>query len=220
MSSTHKKGEKITLEATKRDVFGKKLASLRKEGKLPANIFGHKFTSTAITVDAVAFLNAFRHAGETQVIYVQLEKDVVPVLVADMHLDPRTEAIIHADLRRVNLREKTEAQVPVVLVGEPIAVAQKVGDLLTLLDEVTIEALPADMPSEIEVDVSGLAEVDDAIKIADLKLPAGCAIHEDPEELVAKIAEHKEEDLTPASSEEQPVSTDAPADVEPTEATE
>lgn len=212
MSSTHKKGDKIMLEATKREIFGKKLGPLRKEGKLPANIFGHNFTSTAITVDAVAFLNAFRHAGETQVIYVQLDKDTIPVLVADMHLDPRTDTIIHADLRRINLREKTEVQVPLVFTGEPIAVAQKLGDLLTLLDEVTIEALPADMPSEIEVDVTDLAEVDAEIRIADLKLPAGCAIHEDPEELVAKIAEHKEEDLTPATEEEQPAADTATTD--------
>lgn len=201
MTPTHKKGEKIMLSVTKREVFGKKLTSLRAEGNIPANIFGKDFASTAITIVASELMQAFRSAGETQVIYLVLGKDEIPALIADMQLDPRTDAVVHVDFRKVNLRQKTEAQVPIILVGEPIAVAQKLGDLLTLVDSVTIEALPADMPSEIEVDVSGLAEIDACIKIADLKLPAGCVVHEDAEEMIAKIAEHKEEDLTPAMPE-------------------
>jgi len=201
------------LNVTKRDVFGKKLKALRAEGLIPANIFGKEFTSTAISMLATDFLQAFRFAGETQVIYLALGKDEIPALVADLQLDPRTDAVVHVDFRKVNLRQKTEAQVPIVLVGEPIAVAQKLGDLLTLVDTVTIEALPADMPSEIEVDVSGLAEIDACIKVADLKLPAGCVVHEDAEEMIAKIAEHKEEDLTPAMPEGEVAepSSEAPA---------
>lgn len=200
MTPAHKKGDKISLQAEKREVFGKKLDSIRSSGKLPANVFGKDFPSTAITVDKKEALHTFHVAGETQVIYIRLDKDEIPVLIADYHTHPVTDEFLHVDFRKVNLKVKTEAEVPVVIIGEAAAVAHKKGDLMHVLDTLTVEALPADIPSEIEIDVTSLAEVDDAIRVSDIKLAGNVVIQDDPETVVVKIAEHKEEDLEPATA--------------------
>lgn len=209
MTAAHTKGEKISLDAVKREVFGKKLGALRKEEKIPANVFGKDFASVAISVDKKMFMHTFRLAGETQVVYLQLDKTEIPAVISDMHLDPVSDQIMHVDFKKVNLLIKTEAQVPVVLVGEADAVAHKKGDLITVMDELTVEALPADMPSEIEIDVTGLAEVDDAIHVSDIKLAGKVEIKHEADEIVVKIAEHKEEDLEPATAEETPAGGEA-----------
>jgi large subunit ribosomal protein L25 len=204
MTAAQKKGEKIILDAEKREVFGKKLHILRKAGKIPANIFGKGFTSTAITVDHKEFTKTFRSAGETQVVYLHLGKEEIPALVADLHIHPVTDDFLHIDFRKVDLKQKTEAEVPVVLVGEADAVVHKKGDLLHLMDTLTVEALPSDIPSEIEIDITGLSEIDDAIKVSDIKPSKDFVIQDDPETIIVKIAEHKEEDLEPATVEEAP----------------
>jgi large subunit ribosomal protein L25 len=217
MTAAHTKGEKISLDAVKREVFGKKLGALRKEEKIPANVFGKDFASVAISVDKKMFMNTFRLAGETQVVYLQVDKTEIPVVISDMHLDPVSDQIMHVDFKKVNLLIKTEAQVPVVLVGEADAVAHKKGDLITVMDELTVEALPADMPSEIEIDVTGLAEVDDAIHVSDIKLTGKVEIKHEADEIVVKIAEHKEEDLEPATAEETPAEGEAGGEAAPAE---
>lgn len=209
MAAAHIKGEKITLNALSRDVFGKKLGALRKEDKVPANIFGKEFPSTAVSVEKKDFIRVFHLAGETQVVYLQLDKTEIPVVISDMHLNPVSDDIMHVDFRKVNLLIKTEAEVPVILIGEAEAVAHKKGDLVTLMDTLTVEALPADMPSEIEIDVTSLAEVDDAIRVSDVKLAGNLEIKHDPEEVIAKISEHKEEDLEPATADETPAEGEA-----------
>lgn len=203
MTAAQKGNEKIVLDVEKRDVFGKKLKGLREEGKIPGNIFGKAFTSTAIFVDSKVFLKTYRQAGETQIIYLKLGKDELPVLVAGIQQDPITDNVVHIDFKKMDLTQKTEAQVPVVIVGESPAVAQKVGDLINPVDSLTVEALPDKIPSEIEVDVSGLTEIDDAVKVSDLKGTKDYTLQDDPETVIAKIAEHKEEEI------EVPVAEDA-----------
>lgn len=215
-----KTAEEIKLTVVKRDLTGKKVKQLRTEGKLPANIFGKDFTSTAITVDAKDFALTLRKAGETQVIHVSLDKKDLPVMIANVQMDPITGDPIHADFKKIDLTKKVEADVPIKIIGESEAVEQHIGDLLTLRDVVTVEALPANVPSEIEVDISGLTEIDQAIHVKDLKLPTGVELADDPEALVAKIAEHKEEEVAPELPEEgeapEGAEEEAPAD-EPSE---
>jgi len=203
MTAAQKKNDKIVLDAEKREVFGKKLRPLREEGKLPANVFGKDFTSTAITIDGRTFLKTFRQAGETQVIYLSLDKKEIPVLVSTYHLHPLTTEITHVDFKKMDLSQKTEANVPVVIVGEAPAVAQKLGDLINPVDELTVEALPDRIPSEIEIDVSGLTEVDASIKVSDLASNKDYTFQDDPETVIVKIAEHKEEEIeVPETTEE------------------
>jgi large subunit ribosomal protein L25 len=139
---------------------------------------------------------------------------------------------MHADFKKVDLLIKLEAQVPIIIVGESEAIAQNKGDMLTLVNSLYVEALPTDMPQEIEVDISTLKEIDDEIKVSDLKKSGNFVITDEADTVIVRIAEHKEESLepetdaaiveeaTPAEGEEAPAeaesksegSEEAPAD--------
>jgi len=219
--SAHK-SEKITFAVEKREVMGKKLKGLREQGLAPANIFGKDFASTAITVNAHDFLKLFRKVGETQVLYLELGKDEIPVMVAHVQKHPVVGNPLHIDFKKVDLKKKIEAEVPVMLIGEAEAVTQKIGEIHQMLDTLTVEALPSDLPQSIEIDVTHLKEIDETITVADIKAEAGYTFTQEPETMVVKVAEHKEESIEPevpvesegetASEGETPAEGDTPAD--------
>ncbi len=192
--------EKITLEVVKRDAFGKKLRKLRHQGMIPANIFGPKFVSVAVSVDMKTFLKVYRIVHETGVIYVKLDSKEIPALIQNIQKHPLTNSIIHVDLRKIDLTQKIETSVPVTTVNESIAVTQKGGVLLTQAQELLIEALPADIPSSIEVDLTPLIEVGMEIKVKDIKNTAGYVIKDDEEKVVISVVAHKEESITPETA--------------------
>lgn len=216
MTAAHKKSDKITLSAEKREVFGKKLTGLRAEHKVPGNVYGRNFASTAVIVDGKEMLKTYHVAGETQVLHLMLEKQDLPVLIAQVQIDPVSDMIMHVDFKKIDLTQKMEAHVPVLIVGEAPAVEHKIGDLINPVDTLTVEGLPDSIPTEIEVDVTGLAEVDASIKVSDIKAPTGVTLMDDPETVIVKIAEHKEEDIepdVPAEGEgETPTDGEAPAE--------
>jgi len=214
--------DKTELVVKKRDVFGKKLKALRADGKLPGNIYGKDFESTAVSLDSHDFSKIFKKVGETQVLYVDLDKKEIPVMVGNVQIHPVTGHFLHVDFKKVDLKKKIEAQVPVNIVGEPEAVHQHIGELHTLIDTLTIEALPSDMPQEIEIDVTGLKEVDDQITVSDLKKSGDFAFMDEPDTVIVKIAEHKEESIEPevpaeAAEGEASAEGEAPADEEKVE---
>jgi large subunit ribosomal protein L25 len=113
------------------------------------------------------------------------------VLIRELQVDPRSAGLLHVDLFAVNLQEKLTVDVPVVAVGEAPAVAElKIGVLQQILNTLKVECLPGDIPAQLNVDVGGLAEIDDGIHIRDIALPPGVSLAHgiDPEELVLKIA--------------------------------
>lgn len=190
---SEKKSEKVIFAVEKREVMGKKLKALREQGLAPANIFGKDFASTAITVNAHEFLKLFRKAGETQVLYLQLDKDEIPVMVAHVQKHPVLGNPLHIDFKKVDLKKKIEAEVPIILIGEAVAVTQKIGEIHQVLDSLTVEALPSDIPQSIEIDVTHLKEIDETITVADVKAEAGYTFTQEPDTMIVKVAEHKEE---------------------------
>lgn len=217
--------QKITLVAKKREVFGKKLKALRKIGVLPANIYGEGFTSRAITVGKIDFNRLLKKAGETHVVYTAIgdEAEEIPVLIHAVQRHPVSNSILHIDLRKVDLKKKLETEVPVKIIGESEAVTQSKGDMQTLFDSVLVEALPEKIPSEIEIDITVLKEVNDEIKVKDIKATDDFTVKDDPEKVLVRITEHKEEELTPQTeaveteiTEEKPVET-AEGEAAPTE---
>ena len=124
-----------------------------------------------------------------------------PVLVKGLHLDPVTLKILHVDFYKVNLSEKVKVQVPVEIVGESEAVETKVGLLLTPVSEVEVEALPADLPEKIEVNIENLKEVGDTITIGDIKLSDKIEILSDAELVVASIGEFVTKEMEAAEAE-------------------
>jgi len=181
--------KKYSLSVEKRDLAGKKAKKLRKQGILPANIYGKNIKSTSVQLPLKEFEIVYKQAGETGLVELSLDKKIHPVLIHQVQRDYVSHALIHADFFQVNLKEKVKTMVPVEVVGEAKAVADKIGLLLQILNEVEVEALPTDLPEKLEVNVAHLAAVNDQATVADIKVPTGVTILTGAEETVAKISE-------------------------------
>lgn len=181
--------KKSVLTVNLRTLLGRKVKQLRQSGQLPGNIFGRKVKSTAVTVPMVDFNQVYAQAGETGLVELTLAGEKRPVLIQNVQLHPVTELPLHVDFRQVDLKEKIKANIPIEISGMAPAVDQKLGVLLTLIDEIEVEAYPADLPDKIAVDVSLLAQVNDLIKVSDIKLPSGVTVVTLPETEVVKIGE-------------------------------
>jgi large subunit ribosomal protein L25 len=197
--------DKLNLKADKREVFGRKVKSLRRQNILPANIFGRKTDSLAIQVNVKEFEKVFKEAGETGLIEVLVDGKKKPVLVHDVHTDPVSDAFLHVDFVQVDLKEKIEAQVPVELRGESPAEKQSLGTVVQYEDELTVEALPTDLPDSFEIDISNLENVDDAVQVKDIKVnKAKVEIKEEADKILVKVEPpQKEEEVAPPPAEEE-----------------
>lgn len=191
------------LEVQKRKVLGRKVKKLRRDGLLPANVYGKTVKSLSLEVPVKDFLKVYKEAGETGLIELKVDGETKPVLIHNVQLHPVTGDPLHADFHQVSLTEKTTAVVPIELAGEAPAVEQKIGVLIQTLSEVEVEALPQDFPDHLMIDVSGLNEVNDAVTVGDIKVDAKkVVIKADPAETVAKIdALAKEEEVVPVVAE-------------------
>ncbi len=181
--------KKVKLTVDKRNVLGKKVKKLRRDGILPANIYGKDIKSIAVQVKEKEFETVFKEAGETGLIELELDKKIHPVLIHNVQLDHLSQKPLHADFYQVNLAEKVKTMVPVISVGIPKAVAEKVGLLLQPLSEIEIEALPQDLPERIEINVEGLDSVDEQITVGELKIPSGVTVLTDAGQVAVKITE-------------------------------
>jgi large subunit ribosomal protein L25 len=201
---------KATVE--ERKTFGKKVKKLRAGGILPANLFGKDISSKALQIKEKDFRHLFKEAGETGVVEVKLKKEAYPALIHNVQRDPVSDKIIHIDFHKVNLKEKIIAHVPIKLVGESPAEKSGLGLILQTINELEIESLPGDIPSEIEVDISKLEEVGQNINVKDLKVDREkVEVKNDPEDVVISVqtAEMKEK---PVEEEKAPEEVEAIAE--------
>lgn len=214
---------KRVLKTEKRNVLGRKVKRLRREGVLPANIYGKKAKSLAVQVKLDEFQKVFSEAGETGLVELKLEDKVHSVLIHNVQLDPATDKPLHTDFLEVDLKEKVTATVPIHLIGESPA-EKEGGVVVQQMHEVEVEALPTDLPEKIEVDISVLAEIDQAVKAGELKVDkTKVEIKEDPERIVVSVAPPaKEEEVAPppVAEEAAPAEGEAPASTEGEEAKE
>jgi len=182
--------EQTPLVAQQRTILGKKVKNIRAEGFVPAHVFGHKVKTTHVQVKATDFHKVFEKVGETGIIALSIGDQKKPVLVKDTQVHPATDDLLHIDFYQVNLSEKVRVNVPLEITDEAPAVEKKIGLLLTPVSEVEVEALPADLPENIEVDVSNLSEIGDEIKVKDLKVDRSkVTVITDEELVVAQIGE-------------------------------
>lgn len=177
------------LPADKRTILGKKVKKLRREGFVPANLYGKDIKSTAIQIRADDLKLLRQSGGDSGVIDLLVKKETFPVLMKNLFFNYEDGQVLHVDFHKVNLKEKVKAVLPLRLLGEPQAVTSKLGTLLHTLSEVEVEALPEDLPEALEINIEHLAAVDDHLTVADLKAPKGVAILTDPSQTVVKIAE-------------------------------
>lgn len=176
------------LKVEKRKILGKKVKQLRKDGILPANVYGKDFKSISVQVALKDFEAVYKEAGETGVVDLQVDSQSIPVLIHHVDKDYLSNPL-HAEFYKVNLTEKVKTMVPLEIIGEPKAVVDKVGLLMNITNEVEVEALPTELPENIEVNVENLASIDEQIIISDLKVPQGVEVLTDPNQVVVKIGE-------------------------------
>ena len=189
---------KITLSVEPRTLAGKKVKQLRRQGIIPANIFGGKIKSTAVQVKESVFAPIWHQAGETQIVYLQLgdEKENRPTLISNIQRNPVSDAVIHVDFRQVDLKQKITANIPVEIVGESPAVKDFQAAIITSLAEIEVEALPTDLPENILVDISILKNTGDVIKVADLPIDrTKIEVKDDPESIVVSAAAQQAEEV-------------------------
>jgi len=175
---------------------------IRKEGKVPGVVYGKHFEPIAIAIDKLELDRLYRHAGTSHLIDMTAGEKKFKALLHNFQLHPVTGQMIHVDFIKVNMKEKIHAEVPLKFVGESHAVIQLEGSLISPIDSIEIECLPADLPAEIEVDLSVLDDFEKNIKISDLTIPAGVEVLSEPEEIIAFVQEPRSEAELEALSEE------------------
>ncbi|MCA9372149.1 50S ribosomal protein L25 [Candidatus Woesebacteria bacterium] len=196
--------EKIILAVQKRNVVGKANRMLRKQGMIPAVVYGQGTEPLSISIGMKDFISTYKKAGETSVIYISIEKQEIPTLITDYQIDPIRNSILHVDFIKVNLHKKIEASVPVEFVGESEAVKTLNGVLLTQTDEITVEALPTDIPHAFTIDLSKLTQIGDIVTVADLPKSSSYTIQDEEDKIIVSVVEHKEEELEPDTTSETP----------------
>jgi large subunit ribosomal protein L25 len=174
----------MELIAQKREKTGKAVKSLRFEGLLPAVIFGKGLESLNITINKNDFVRVYNEAGETTLIDVNIEGNgTEKVLVKEVTYHPVRDEITHVGFYKPNLKEKTSAYIPVEVLGEENNALIKSGEavLITLYDEIEVEALPMDLPHKFEIDVATLSEIGSGITVDQLNYDKSKVEITDPE---------------------------------------
>lgn len=178
-----------TYSVEPRTTLGKRVARLRREGVLPANVFGRGIESVAVQIDERAVRQLLQSHGLNTLISLQIagEAEPRPVVVRDVGRHPVTRTPLHLDFYQVDLERTITGSVPVHVTGESPAVQDQGGLVLVGADSVQIEALPADMPNFVTVSIDGLLELDDEVTVADLEIPEGITVLSDPHQMLVRI---------------------------------
>ena len=193
----------LELKAEIREDAGKKLKSLRKQGIIPAVVYGSGHKPISIQIDYKEFEKVFEQAGESTLIKLKVKSEKLKVddknvLIHEIAKDPVSDKFIHIDFYQVRMDRAIKAEVPLVFVGEAPAVKTLEGVLIKNITEVEVEALPKDLPHEIKVDISVLDVFDKHIRVKDLILPQGVKLHLDPEEVIVSVLPPRaEEEIKP-----------------------
>jgi large subunit ribosomal protein L25 len=183
--------EELKLAAAKRDVLGKRNRFLRRRGITPAHLFGHDLESISLQCDTSELRKIVAHAGTTRLVSLEIVGEDGPksVFVREIQRDALGKNLLHVDFYQVRRGEKINADIPIVLVGEAPAMKDK-GRLLSRgITELSIECLPEKVPPQIEVDISNLVELEQTIHVKDISLDPDITVHDDPEQMVVKVAE-------------------------------
>ena len=187
----------LQLKTENRNVFGKKLKLYSKEGKLPAVLYGRGIETAPLFVSLKDFKKIWKEAGESTIINLESGNDKKPtsVIIHEVSVDPVKDELLHVDFYKVEMNKPIRAMITLVFEGVSPAVKELGEVLIKILREIEIEALPKNLPHEIKVDISKLAELGSQISICDLKIADGVKIISKKEEIVA-IAEAPKEEKT------------------------
>jgi large subunit ribosomal protein L25 len=206
--------------AEPREVVGKAVSRLRRDGILPGVVYGHGHESQPIQFDARAFETVLRTAGRHTLLDLKVGGGkATPVLLQGVHEHPVKRTPQHVDLYVVKMTEEISVDVPVHVVGESLAVTKLSGTLLHLRDAVTVRALPGDLPSSLELDVSSLDTFDAVLHVSDLAVPEKVTVVTDAAEPLARVQPPRVEEEPVVEEEAEAEAAEGAAEGEAAEAT-
>lgn len=182
----------MILEAQKRDTK-ENLEHLRKGGLVPAVVYGPKQEALSIKMDLKSFIKAYKEAGESTVVELSVDGETHDVLIHDMDIEAVKGDVLHVDFYAIEKGKKVTVHVPLEFVGESVAEKNLGGVIVKVMHEVEIEAMPKDLPHEIEVSIESLVDLESQIHASDLKMPSGVTLITEPEEVIVLVQAHKEE---------------------------
>lgn len=178
----------LEIAAQARSATGKRNRQLRRSGQVPAVVYGKDTSSLAIQVEAKAFDALYRAAGRTSLVQLQVDGGTAKsAVIREVQRHPLSRRPLHVDFLVVDLMQEMEVDVPLVFAGEPPAVELTGGTLMTPLGHLRVRALPAEMPHEIRVDVTPLADLESSIHVRDLVIPENVHVQTDGDELIARV---------------------------------
>lgn len=187
--------EKVVLQATRREVIGKQVGALRRAGKLPAVLYGHRIESTPIMLDAHETSLTLSHLTSSSLVTIQLDGKEYPTLVREKQRDYIKNRLLHLDFQAVSLTEKIRAKVSIELTGTAPAVKEFSAIIVHGLTDLEVESLPQELPERIVVDISSLSEIGDGVRVRDIVLSDKVEILGDPDELIVVAAAPRVEEV-------------------------
>lgn len=179
--------EKTVINATRRPVTGKKVGALRREGKLPAVLYGYKVEATPILLDHREASRILAPLSKSHIVIIALDGKEHSVLVREKQKDYLKNSLIHVDFQVVSMTEKIRTNVPIVLEGVSSAVKDYNGVVVSNLTEVEVEALPGDLPESFVINIARLASLGDSILVSDLEHAGNVTILTPQEEVVVNV---------------------------------
>ena len=185
--------EKVVLQASTRDISGKHVKALRREGKLPAVIYGRHTEPVKVSLDAHSANLVLSKVGSSTLVTIDVDGKEYPALVRERQRNYIKGGLIHVDFLAVSLTEKLHAEVRIELTGTSLAVKDFNAVLVTGLHSLSVECLPADLPEHITVDISPLAKVGDGIHVRDVSLGDKVRIMDDPDDMIVNATYAKVE---------------------------
>lgn len=190
--------EETVLKAQARQVVGKQVKVLRRQGRLPAVLYGHTLPAPIlVTLEMREASRMLPSISASHLVTVEVDGERYPALVRERQRHPVLGSLLHLDFQVVSMTETIRTTVYIVLEGEAPAVKNYDGIVVAALEQLDIEALPGDLPERITVDISHLEEIGDSVHVRDITPPAGVTILTDPDEIVtvitAPVAEVEEE---------------------------
>ncbi|MFA6076646.1 MAG: 50S ribosomal protein L25 [Candidatus Paceibacterota bacterium] len=182
----------FVIKAEKRGLDAK-LGILRNSGKIPAVFYGAGKETTSVSISNVEFKKVWRDAGESSAVKVAMPDGDINVLIHEVQVDPVTDEPIHVDFLVIDMKKKIRVKVPIIFEGVSNAVKSGIGNLVKVLHEIEIEALPADLPHNLSVDISKLETLENNIIVSDIKLPPGIVAITNSGDVVASVVAQVEE---------------------------
>lgn len=188
--------EEVILKANHRSVLGKQVKAIRREGRLPAVIYGHNVNPISIELDMHDASRTLTGLAPSTLVTVEVEGEPHKALVREKQRNKISGMLLHVDFLEVSMKEKLRTQVYIEVTGTSPAVKEFDGILVTGANEVEVEALPQDLPERLVVDLASLKNIGDGLYIRDLDVPEGVKILSDPETMIVLVtAQAAEEEV-------------------------